>query len=1045
MNTDELLSTLRGLDVRLWADGDRLRYSAPPGALTPTLRAELANRKGDILTLLSEASTIGRYAPPAPVTARRDGGIPLSFAQERLWFLDQLTPGASVYHVARALRLVGRLDVSALHASLREIVRRHEALRTTFVAVDGEPRQLVAPTLDLPLPTVDLGALGEREREARLRAAVTAEVESPFDLAVGPLFRARLLRLGAEEHVLLLTMHHIVSDGWSVAVLSRELGALYAAFATGAPSPLPPPPLQYADHTVRQRAALAGERIREPLAYWTRQLANVPPLELPTDRPRPVVPSYRGARHPVRVPPALRERLTRLSHEENATPFMTLLAAFQAMLARLSGQTDVAVGTPIAGRTRVETDDLVGLFVNTLVLRTDLADDPTGRELLARVRAMALDAYAYQEVPLEKLIEELQPARSLNRQPLFQVMFILQNGPRSEVELPGLDVTSLRVTRTSAKFDLTLALVDADEELAGSIEYSTDLFDAATVAEIADYYVRLLEAMAADPVRRVSELPPPPRLAGTRSREIPSDAPPAVDPPGESAVYVAPRTPMEERLAGIWAEVLGRSRVGVHDDFFDLGGHSLLAVRLTSRMSNAMGVEIPIRTLILHPTIAGLVTAIEELRRQGASSAGARSAPTPSDAASRSRSPLLRVEHRPLLSLVATGRVAPVQAAALSYLRDDLPERTGRSREEIVHEWYDGLPTLAGIRETALGRIAVLVLPRFVSELYDDQARLVDGIVEALEMAGRLGAHTMALTGLIPSATDYGRAIVARTAGRTDLPAISTGHATTSATVVLAVERILRESGRTIAGEHLGALGLGSIGLTSLRLMLRSLPHPPELTLCDVYEKRDALERVRRSLVDDLGYRGRVRVLSSHATSVPEELYDATLIVGATNVPDVVDVDRLRPGTLIVDDSGPHCFAIDDARRRLHDAGDILFTEGGVLRTPQATSAVRYLPRVATRTASPEYLEWFAEYDPMHITGCILSGLLSARFEELEPTVGPIADDTCVRHHERLTRLGFQAGDLQCMGQLLPEESIRSFRERFRAAPGAGRDETPCR
>jgi hypothetical protein len=773
------------------------------------------------------------------------------------------------------------------------------------------------------------------------------------------------------------------------------------------------------------------------------------------------VQSHRGARHALRVPPVLRERLARLSRDENATLFMTLLGAFQLLLARLSGQTDFAVGTPIAGRTRVETDDLIGLFVNTLVLRTDLAGDPTVRELVARVRTMALDAYARQEVPLEKLIEELQPERSLSRQPLFQVMLVLHNGPSAEVALAGLHVTPLKVARGTAKFDLTLSLVDAADELAGSIEYSTDLFDAATVAGMASYYLRLLEAIAADPERRLSELPALPRPERRRSRAARSTAGPRErSGPGDAAAYVAPRTPAEERLAAIWAEVLGRERVGIHDDFFDLGGHSLLAVRLTSRMSTATGVEIPIRSLILHPTIAALVPALDDLRRTGertgragpASPEHGAVAPNANMAANMAanrgrqpHSPLLRIEHRPLLSLFAAGHIAPVQSAALASLRDDLPARTGRSRDEIVHDWYDGLPTLAAIRETALGRIAVLVLPRFASELYDDQEGLVESIIEALGIAGRLGARMVSLTGLIPSATNYGRAIADRAAGRTDLPPISTGHATTSATVVRAVERILQESGRTIAGEHVAVLGLGSIGLTSLRLMLRSLPHPCALTLCDVYEKRDALERIRQTLVHDFRYRGMVHVASSHATSVPAELYDATLIVGATNVPDILDVDRLAPGTLIVDDSAPHCFAVDDALRRLRDSGDVLFTEGGVLRMPQASGAVRYLPRVAARTANPEYLEWFAEYDPMHLAGCMLSGLLSACFDDLEPTVGPIGDDACFRHHERLARLELRAADLQCMGHLLPEESIRSFRERFRADRAPDRGVTPCR
>jgi hypothetical protein len=303
-------------------------------------------------------------------------------------------------------------------------------------------------------------------------------------------------------------------------------------------------------------------------------------------------------------------------------------------------------------------------------------------------------------------------------------------------------------------------------------------------------------------------------------------------------------------------------------------------------------------------------------------------------------------------------------------------------------------------------------------------------IVEALEIAGRLGARTVSLTGLIPSATDYGRAVAEAISGRNDLPLISTGHATTVATVVLAVKKILQEGGRNLAQEQVGFLGLGSIGLTSLRLMLSCLPHPISITLCDVYSKRDSLEKIRHELVRALGFRGLMRVVEAR-TEVPPEFYDATLIIGATNVPDILDLTRVNPGTIIVDDSAPSCFVHEDAVRRFREQEDILFTAGGVLRSPHPIGQLRYVPRAVEPAMNSAYWEVFSRSNPWRITGCILSGLLSSRFTDLEPTVGIVDASTCVQHYELLGQLGFQAADLHCRGYVLAEESIRTFRRRF--------------
>ena len=357
--------------------------------------------------------------------------VPASLGQQRLWVLAQLEPGSPVYNIARPIRLTGPLNVVALEHSLGAIVRRHESLRTTVTTVEGQPMQGIAPALTLPLPRVDLRDLPAGERAERADQLAAREARRPFDLARGPLLRTTLLQLGGQEHLLLVTIHHIVADEWSMGVFMRELATLYRAQVQDTPAVLPQLPIQYADYTLWQREWLQGTALEAQLAYWREQLAGAPAvLELPSDRPRPPVQSVRGATQRFVLPRALSQALRQLSRQEGATLFMTLLAAFQVLLARYTGQDDIVVGSPIAGRTHTELEDLIGFFVNTLVLRTNLAGDPTFRELLGRVRAVTLEAYAHQDVPFERLVEELQPQRDLSRAPLVQVLFVLQNSPR---------------------------------------------------------------------------------------------------------------------------------------------------------------------------------------------------------------------------------------------------------------------------------------------------------------------------------------------------------------------------------------------------------------------------------------------------------------------------------------------------------------------------------------------------------------------------------------------------------------------------------------
>jgi len=437
----------------------------------------------------------------------REGELALSFAQQRLWFLNQLEPDSAFYNNPLALRLQGRPEVSVLAATLSEVVRRHEVLRTRFAAVEGRPSQVIEPATAVSLPMVDLSGLSVDLREAEARELAGTEAARPFDLMRGPLLRPLLLRLDPAEHVVLLTLHHIASDAWSLGILAREVSQLYTAFSEGRPSPLPELPVQYADYAVWQRSRLSGEVLSAELSYWREGLAGLPPrLELPTDRPRPAVQTYRGSQRPLFIPEPLSRALHELGRREGVTLFMALLAGFTVLLGRLSGQDDLAVGTPIAGRNRLETEGLIGFFINTLVLRGRLSGEPTFRELLAQVREETLGAYAHQELPFEKLVDELQPERSLAHAPLFQVMFTLQNAPRQELRLGPLELAPVETERQTTKFDLELMATETSGGVQLMLQYSADLFEAATTDRMLSALEALLTGVVEVPDRRVSEL-----------------------------------------------------------------------------------------------------------------------------------------------------------------------------------------------------------------------------------------------------------------------------------------------------------------------------------------------------------------------------------------------------------------------------------------------------------------------------------------------------------------------------------------------------------
>ncbi len=446
--------------------------------------------------------------------------FPASFAQQRLWFIEQLLPGDSLYTIPLVFRLTGSLQRSYLQQSIQDIVRRHESLRTTFDVVNGQLVQVIASGLQVPLSLDDLRTLPASTRETAALNRIWQEIQQPFHLNKGPLFRVQLLQLQDAEHLLLMALHHIIFDEWSSGVLIRELGALYAALVENKPLALPELPIQYADFAYWQREWLQGEVLNAQLRYWKQQLKDVPILNLPGAASRPLMQSHQGASQLLELPQQLLDALEELSQQTGVTLFMILLAAFQTLLHRYTGQTDIAIGSPIANRHRSELEGLIGFLVNSLVLRTNLIGDPTFRELLDRVRDVTLAAYAHQDLPFEKLVEELQPIRSLSQNPLFQVVFAVQNTPMEQLVLPGLVLSSMNLETKTSRFDLELYLWKCADNfrnlwgqgwqqsdgLRGVIVYNTDLFDSSTIAALRHHFQTLLENIVANPNSHLSAL-----------------------------------------------------------------------------------------------------------------------------------------------------------------------------------------------------------------------------------------------------------------------------------------------------------------------------------------------------------------------------------------------------------------------------------------------------------------------------------------------------------------------------------------------------------
>nr|WP_211178745.1 non-ribosomal peptide synthetase [Brasilonema octagenarum] len=507
VNIKQWVADLTKQGVKLWVDGEQLRVNAPKGVLTPETRDLLAKNKAELILLLKEQNADTATDLPL-IKAERPQNLALSFAQEQLWLLNQLEPDNPFYNEQAALKLHGHLNIVALEQSFNKIISRHEALRTNFRTFNEQPVQVIADSLTLSVPVVDLTKLPESEREIACQQLATKEANQPFDLANSALIRAYVVKITEIEHVFILTIHHIVFDGWSMGIIMRELATIYSALCNNLSPKLPELPLQFADFATWQRQWLQKEVLQTQLDYWKQQLKNAPTLlELPTDRPRPAIQTYRGATQYTKFSNELGEALANFSRQERATLFMTLLAAYVTLLYRYTGSDNIVVGTPLANRDRLELEGLVGFFVNTLALHTDLSGNPSFQQLLRRVRQVTLEAYAHPDLPFEELVKALQPQRDLSHTPLFQVMFVLENAPTSEVEMSGLTVSSFATERTTAKFDLTLFIKNTTSGLVAAWQYNTDLFDASTIERMADHFVTLLESIIANPQQQISQLP----------------------------------------------------------------------------------------------------------------------------------------------------------------------------------------------------------------------------------------------------------------------------------------------------------------------------------------------------------------------------------------------------------------------------------------------------------------------------------------------------------------------------------------------------------
>ena len=507
MNTIELLEHLRKLDIKLWAEGDQLKFSAPKGVMTPSLREQVIRLKAELLELVRFSQTPSSTMLLSIEPVSREQAIPVSFAQQRFWFLDRYETERSSFNISGPIRLVGKLHREALEQSIQKMIDRHESFRTTFQEHEGHVVQVIAPTLKFSFPVIDLANAPTALRDQQVRDLARQEAATFFDLSQGPLLRTLLIRLGEQEHILIVTVHHIIFDGWSFGIFMGEVSVLYTAYVTGQSVSLPAVSLQYADFAVWQRKRMQENVLQEQLAFWVKLLSGVQPLDLPTDHPRPSILSQEARHYQFQIPASLVQNLKVLCRHYDTTLFVLLLTTFQILLARHSGQDDICIGSPIANRTRADLEGVIGCFINTLAFRTPIPQDATFLQVLQYNRKLAIDAYAHQDVPFEKIVEEVQPERSLSRSPLIQVMFSLENMPMAPLMLDGIQTQLVDADRQSSQFELVLTLEETEEGMSGVLSYSTDLFEEDTITRLAEHLQVLLQAILERPEQRVQELP----------------------------------------------------------------------------------------------------------------------------------------------------------------------------------------------------------------------------------------------------------------------------------------------------------------------------------------------------------------------------------------------------------------------------------------------------------------------------------------------------------------------------------------------------------
>ncbi len=1458
----------------------------------------------------------------------------LSHAQRRIWILDQMEGASVAYNMAGSYLFEGSLDVSLFENAFESIVKRHESLRTVFITIDGVPEQKIiafdSGVKFFDFKTTDLSLnIDQRQSENKdeLKASVELlikeyakyEATFSFDLTKAPLIRIHVIRFSDKCHAVLFNMHHIIGDAWSLEILAKELTTLYDEYLRGGSNSKLPLEIQYKDYAAHQNNFLKSEKSRKHAEYWYSKLAGeIPALNLPVDYRRPQVQSYEGNSLNFILGDELTAGLSVLCKKHDSSLFMSLVAALKTLLYIYTGQEDIIVGSPVAGRNNPDLENQVGLYVNTLALRDWITDDDRFSNILKRVKQTTIEAYDHQLYPFDRLIDELNLVRDVGRAPLFDVMVLLQNDDFSKSDTGSFKITELEVELETSKFDLTFIFKEIENKIQLCINYNSDLFKPETIKRFGNHFENLVKSVLENENRQINELnilselevnellidfnnnkitipekenlldlfeeqarktpnniavifydrevsygnlnvwkdqvaqylveicdvkpgdfvglmidrsdwsvlcllsilkagavylpldpaypvkridymlnnsrcktiitenennnfqnstvivkldeikklvsenaPDHPPFQGNEknpmacvlytsgsqgtpkgimlghrgyinmslalirefnlteddrvlqfasysfdvsmaeifmtlfsggalvvadrgkiddpnefqsyleqtnvsvallspgylnalSRErmsalrvlVTGGEPPIMEdvyyysekanyynaygpteasantsihkvnpgnkythsipigkpisnvsvyivnnslklvpigvageicvsgvglatgyldqpeltkesfipnpfkvgeslyktgdlgrwlPEGEieflgrkdeqvkvrgyrielgeientllrhesikeavviklqnsgnlagyfvcsgrvnsselqvhclaflpeymvpsafvqlesmpltvagtgkidkkalpvpdisastgsATEYIAARNDVEMKLVAIWEEILGRSQIGIHDNFFDLGGTSLNSVQLASKISTAFKTNFSAKTLFLNPTIEKLALEIEKPMEVSGTEK------TLTEHSTRYLLKNASIERSPLSELIVSGQIDSVDSVAIEYFPDDMFAQSNGDRDEIISRWREKLPDVVSVKETFLGRIASIVVPHFSSELFTNQEELVDSILDALDIADKIGSRVVSLTGYLASATDYGQKITKSSLSETNMPEITTGHGTITATLVMNVEKILRETHRQLEQETVGFVGLGSIGTAALRLMLKCMPHPKEIILFNVYQNNELIENIKRQLKTDFKFQGVIRSINA-TQQIPDEFYVASLIIGATNAPDILDIGKVKPGTLIVNDSGRTCFNLERAIQRLENQNDIMFTEGDVLNSPEPLKRSIYLPEFVENEMDETNLKSFLTFNPDLITGCVLSGLLSAHFDEIKSIIGPVDQDSCLRNFHLLKNSGFEAAHLHYENYEPSEEIINIFKNKY--------------